>query len=86
MQRYGSSPLLIAGVVVSVDLDIGDEPVVSLETDDIFNVRLHFQGENGAATAELNKGETAVFRCVGLREALGMAILDDCVIEGPATT
>jgi hypothetical protein len=84
MQRYGSSTLLIAGVVAAVDLDIGDEPVVSLETDDIFNVRLHFQDGSGAATAALNKGDTAVFRCVGLREALGMAILDDCAVENPA--
>jgi uncharacterized protein (DUF1330 family) len=78
MQKYGRSPLLIAGKVVGVELDMDDTPVVRLETDDLFKVRLHFKGASGAATAALKKGDTTVFHCVGLREAMGMPILDDC--------
>lgn len=82
MQKYGRSPLLIAGKVVGIELDMDDTPVVRLETDELFKVRLHFNGANGAATATLNKGDTIAFRCVGLREAMGMPILDDCIVDG----
>lgn len=76
---YGSQPLEVTGRVAAVELDINDEPMVSLEADDVIaTVTLHFDDRFASDTAQLTRGQSFTAVCRSIIEILGAPQLSDC--------
>jgi hypothetical protein len=79
--QYGGQPLLISGTIASIELDSLDEPMVSLQADDMFaEVTLHFSSDAANQTAALRQGDWLTAQCNEVTEFLGAPQLDDCSI------
>lgn len=83
-QDYGSQPVIITGTVRGVDLDLTDDPVVTL-VDAVYSLNAYFDKDNGgAATGQLIKGQAATVQCNSVSEVLGDPVIRDCqIIEMP---
>lgn len=80
-QQWGDRLLAITGTVQSVDLDITDDPVVTLE-DGGKTINTYFDMDaGGAATGELKKGQRVTLACSSLSERLGVPFLSDCKVS-----
>lgn len=79
---YGNMPIRVTGTIEAVELDLMDEPVVRLETGQMFRwVSAHFDDSQATATASLRKGQEVTLRCAQVQEVLGSPQLEDCVVE-----
>lgn len=79
-QAYGDKLLEVTGVVNGVDLDISDEPVVQLRTDNQFmSASVYLTDATQSFASTLSKGQTAVFLCEEVSEVIGMPQLKECV-------
>lgn len=79
--RYGSRVLEVSGVVVSVDLDFMDEPVVRLATSNQFSSAMVDLVEADKPRASmLQKGQNLTVVCQGLSEVAGSPSLKDCAV------
>lgn len=80
-QAYGDRRLKVTGVVGGVDLDLTDDPVLRLATDNQFMwVMASFDKEDGAGLGTLHKGQKAVVICDKLTEVAGNPYLRDCTL------
>lgn len=79
--RYGGRILDVSGTVQGIDLDLTDDPVIQLETDNQFMPTLVnlIESEQPKA-ASLTKGQAIVVRCAELSEIIGSPTLRDCAI------
>lgn len=81
--QYGDRILDVSGTVASIDLDLTDEPFVTLETDNQFmSAMVNLIDSEKPKAAALTKGQAIVVRCTGLREVAGTPALQDCAIIG----
>lgn len=81
--QYGERILDVSGTVESVDLDLTDDPVVRLETDNQFmSAMVDLIDSEKPKAASLNKGQVIVVRCTEIREIVGSPSLRHCAIIG----
>ncbi len=80
-EQYGNRILDVSGTVESVDLDLTDEPVVRLETENQFmSAMVNLIDIEKPKAAALAKGQAIIVRCAKVREVVGSPALDDCAI------
>lgn len=80
-QAYGEQPLLVEGTVSGVDLDLTDEPVVQLATDNEFMpASAHLTEDSKSKASGLNKGQSVELLCENVSEVMSMPQLKDCEI------
>ena len=85
--RYGGQAIRVSGVVAAIELDMNDEPMVSLEGDDYFGqVTMHFSTAHADRTAALSKGETVSAVCLSITEILGSPQLSRCEFASATTS
>lgn len=77
--RFGGKSLAVTGTVQSIDLDMTNDPVVRLETDNQF-MAAAAPLEDKAAAAALTKGQSVTLWCEDVSEVLGSPQLRDCVL------
>lgn len=78
-KNYKDKNIIITGIVKSIDSSIGDIPVISLKTDDMFNaVRLNLAKKYRSIAADLDKNQKVTFACVGDGVIIGSPTLTDC--------
>lgn len=84
--KYGSQPVEISGTIEAVELDMADEPMVSLAAGEMFQqVTLHFGSRDAAMTAQLRKGQRFSARCNRVMEIAGFPQLQDCTaLQSPS--
>ena len=79
-KTYKGKKIIISGVVDSISSSIGDIPVVSLKTGEMFQtVSVNFARKYRDTAIELNKNQKVSFACVGGTVVLGMPSVRDCV-------
>ncbi len=79
-QEYGAQPIIVAGTVRGVDLDLTDDPVVRLE-DGEYRLNAYFDKDNGgAATGNLVKGQVVTVQCAEISEVLGTPGIQQCQV------
>lgn len=82
-QQYGGSTLLVNGEILSIELDMMDEPTITLPgTDEFTSVYVNFEGDATAVTAALSKGQEVTVSCKAVSEVIGSPMLNDCTIQG----
>ncbi len=80
-EQYGNRILDVTGTVDSVNLDLTNEPVVRLETDNQFmSAMVNLIDSEKPKAAGLSKGQTIMVRCAGVNEIIGSPALQDCAI------
>jgi hypothetical protein len=81
-QRYGGAALKVSGTVKSIDLGLGDEPTIALETPNQFMpVTIQNTESVSAVAASLNKGDKLTAVCEKVTELAGRPFLDGCSIK-----
>ncbi|MDC9613146.1 hypothetical protein PSI19_04450 [Xenorhabdus khoisanae] len=79
-KTYKGKKIIITGIVDSIDSSIGDIPVVTLKTGDMFNkVHVNFARKYRDLAAELNRNQKVKYACVGESVIIGSPTLGDCV-------
>ncbi|MCX2589726.1 hypothetical protein BBX45_11195 [Proteus mirabilis] len=78
-KTYKGKNIIITGIIESIDSSIGDIPVVSLKTGEMFsNVRLHLAKQYRDMAADLDKNQKITLACVGDSVIIGSPGLKDC--------
>ncbi|WP_350305177.1 OB-fold protein [Photorhabdus viridis] len=78
-KTYKDKNLVITGMVSSIDSSIGDIPVVTLKTNDMFNrVHVRFKKQYRDAAIDLNKNQKVAFFCKGDGVIIGSPTVSDC--------
>lgn len=78
-KTYKGKNIIITGVVESIDSSIGDIPVISLKTGEMFStVRLHLTKQYRDMAADLDKNQKITLACVGDSVIIGSPRLKDC--------
>lgn len=81
-QAYGDQQLLVTGTVAGVDLDLTDDPVVQLATDNEFMpASAYLVNEDKPRASDLDKGQKVVLLCQSVSEVMSMPQLKDCAIK-----
>lgn len=81
-QQYGDRPLLVTGVVNSIDLDFRDKPVVQLRTPNEFmSAGASLTEASQAKASGLAKGQSITLLCSGIGEVIGTPQLRECEIK-----
>ncbi|MDM8011763.1 MAG: hypothetical protein QUV08_12450 [Parasphingorhabdus sp.] len=76
---YDGNTLIVSGKIQSIELDMFDEPVVSLPgANEYSNVQASFSDEYSKKTAELKKGQDITVSCTSITEAMGTPMLSNC--------
>ena len=77
--EYGGRPLEITGTISSIELDLNDEPMVSLDGDGFMGeVTLHFDARHASHTSQLTRGQRYTAVCRTLTEIMGAPQLTEC--------
>jgi hypothetical protein len=72
-QAYGDQQLLVTGTVAGVDLDLTDDPVVQLATDNEFMpASAYLVNEDKPRASDLDKGQKVVLLCQSVSEVMSM--------------
>lgn len=80
--QYGKNPLLVTGVIRSIDLDFADKPMLVLAGAEMFGGPQAALTEASQAMApSLTKGQKIALRCEGVGEVVGTPMLKDCEIQ-----
>lgn len=80
--KYGGRPLKVSGTIARIELDITNDPMVSLKGGDEFReVTLHFDKSAADKTGRLRKGQRFTATCGAVAEVLSLPQLSDCRIE-----
>lgn len=78
-KTYKNKKLIVSGTVESVTSSIGDIPVISLKTGDMFNtVNVNMARKYRELATDLNKNQKVSFACVGGTVVIGMPSVRDC--------
>ncbi|HCR3456743.1 hypothetical protein ACFYLL_14010 [Proteus mirabilis] len=78
-KTYKGKNIIITGIIKSIDSSIGDIPVVSLNTGEMFStVRLHLAKPYRDMAADLDKNQKITLACVGDSVIIGSPGLKDC--------
>lgn len=80
---YGDQLLVIQGTVDDIDLDIFDNPVVTLREGALTINTFFKKSEGGIAAAELSKGQAASVVCRDVSETMGRPSLHECFVGTP---
>ncbi len=75
-QKYQGKLNRICGIVEEIELNLMDEPTISLRGSFLGSVGIG--GVDTASAARLSKGSVAVFECNEINELLGTPILTEC--------
>lgn len=79
-KTFKGKKIIISGVVDSISSSIGDIPVVSLKTGEMFQtVNVNFARKYRDTAIDLNKNQKVSFACVGGTVVMGMPSVRDCV-------
>jgi hypothetical protein len=79
--QYGGKVLKVSGRVVSIELDMMDEPVVALPgANEFSNVQASFGEDATAITSSLKKGQEITVTCNKVSEVMGSPILTECAM------
>lgn len=79
---YGDQPLLVSATVAGVDLDLSDDPVLHLATDNEFMPASAYLVEDEKPRASaLSKGQKISLLCQNVSEVMSMPQLKDCAIQ-----
>ncbi|HEI8864201.1 TPA: OB-fold protein [Morganella morganii] len=79
-KTFKGKKIIISGVVDSISSSIGDIPVVSLKTGEMFQtVSVNFARKYRDTAIDLNKNQKVSFACVGGTVVIGMPSVRDCV-------
>jgi hypothetical protein len=79
--RFDGQRLAVTGTITAVGLDLLNNPVVSLETENEFqSVQAKFDKDAGDSLAALAKGQEITVVCGKVAAVIGVPILDDCLI------
>ncbi len=77
--KFGGQPLEVSGTISSIELDMNDEPMVSLEGGGMFEeVTLHFGSSYAEQTSQLSRGQQFTARCSEIAEIMGFPQLMGC--------
>lgn len=78
-KTFKGKKIIISGVVDSISSSIGDIPVVSLKTGEMFQtVNVNFARKYRDTAIDLNKNQKVSFACVGGTVVIGMPSVRDC--------
>ncbi|AOM42702.1 OB-fold protein [Xenorhabdus hominickii] len=78
-RTYKDKDLVITGIVSSIDSSLGDIPVVTLKTNDLFNsVHIRFKKQYRDTAIDLNKNQKVTFFCQGNGVMLGSPTVSNC--------
>ncbi len=75
-QKYQGKVNRICGIVEEIELNLMDEPTISLRGSFLGSVGIG--GVDTSSAARLSKGSVAVFECKEINELLGTPILTEC--------
>lgn len=79
-KTFKGNKIIISGVVDSISSSIGDIPVVSLKTGEMFQtVSVNFARKYRDTAIDLNKNQKVSFACIGGTVVMGMPSVRDCV-------
>ncbi|HZH44276.1 MAG TPA: hypothetical protein VEY50_09365 [Lysobacter sp.] len=78
--QYKGKTLEITGKVAGIDSGMGDEPVVQLESSNMFQ-HVQARGLSKDVAASLAKGSKITLVCEGAGEVIGSPMLDDCRVR-----
>ena len=79
--KYGQGPLEVSGTISSIQLDLFDDPMISLESGEILNqTTLHFSKRDANEIAGLAKGQQLTALCKRVSEVLAAPQASDCSI------
>ncbi|MBC8952592.1 hypothetical protein [Xenorhabdus sp. PB62.4] len=79
-KTYKDKDMVITGVVSSIDSSIGDIPVVTLKTNDMFNtVHVRFKKQYRDIAIELDKNKKITFFCKGDGVIIGSPTVSSCM-------
>lgn len=78
-KQYGDRSVEVSGVISGITLDISDDPVVELATDNQFMAMQLQPDENSKAKAAgLKKGQKLTAICADISEVVGTPMAKDC--------
>lgn len=78
-KKFKGKDVIISGSIESITSSIGDIPVVSLKTGDMFQtVNVNFSRKYRDIAVDLNKNQKVTFACVGGSVVIGMPSVRDC--------
>ena len=77
-QKYQGRVNRICGVVDEIELNLFNQPVISLDASLLGSVSI--EGVDTASAANISKGSAAVFECNKINELLGNPVLAECSI------
>jgi hypothetical protein len=77
-QKYEGRINRICGVVDEIELNLFNQPVISLDASLLGSVSI--EGIDTASAANISKGSVAVFECNKINELLGNPVLTECSI------
>ena len=79
---YGSTPLLVSGEIAGIDLDLTNDPVVKLKTDNEFSpAQASLADAAKPAAATLAKGQKIKLLCESVSEVIGTPMLRNCTVQ-----
>lgn len=79
---YGDQPLRVTGELAGVDLDMTDDPVLHLATDNEFMpASAYLIDRDKQRASDLDKGRKITLLCQSVSEVMSMPQLKDCAIE-----
>lgn len=80
-RQFGSSKLVVTGIVEGIDLDFMDDPVLRLNSENQFlPVTATFDKSYMDALAGIAKGQTVTVTCLEVGEVISAPILKQCTI------
>ena len=77
-QKYQGNVTRICGVIDEIELNLFNEPLISLRASLLGSVSIG--GVDTASAANISKGSVAVFECNKINELLGIPVLMECRI------
>lgn len=78
-KTFKGKKIIISGTIDSISSSIGDIPVVSLKTGEMFQtVNVNFARKYRDTAIDLNKNQKVSFACVGGTVVIGMPSVRDC--------
>jgi tRNA_anti-like len=79
LKKYEGQLIEVSGTIKSIDADFSDDPVLQLDSGEMFEfVAVNLGSGQTYYAAKLQKGQKVVMLCKALREAIGSAQLSDC--------
>lgn len=80
---YGDRCVLVLGTVEEIDLDMSDDPVIRLASQDMVRPTVRLLDQSSEQATLLSKGEETHFLCNDVSEFLGTPTFDGCLVVDP---